>query len=250
MVTIVQTLTTMAGIYRMPREGGPASPRFQAYHALVASTHGLSAYNPMAGPHALEAVEALLAIDAESIASDAAHDTCARLEYDGDVTLAVVLAAPGYWTDRVATDVRHRTLDARTPHQGLIYQWTRETPTVASVRREAIAETVRVIHTAVHGPATTVRAVLAREGLAEAMDDAPVAALTDAEAQRVLDALDLVGDATSASDIVAITLGDDAATAMGYIPLGLAFHAGVRWAATRARAMIAAEGAPATLAAW
>ena len=247
MVTIVPTLATMAGIYRLPREGGPHSPRFKAYHALVAATHGLSAYNPMAGPHALEAVEALLELDAESIASDAAHDSCARLEYDGDITLAVVLASPGYWTDRVATDIRHRTLDERTPHRGIIYQWTREIPTVAGVRRESIAETVRVIHTAVHGATGTVRAVLAREGLALALDEAPLAALTPAEAQRVVDALELVGDSPHASDIVAVALGDDAATAMGYIPLGLAFHAGVRWAAERARAVMAADGAPAAL---
>lgn len=33
MVTVVPTLAFMAGIYRLPREGGAYSPRFKAYHA-------------------------------------------------------------------------------------------------------------------------------------------------------------------------------------------------------------------------
>ena len=102
MVTVDPTLAFMAGIYRLPREGGASSPRFKAYHAHVARVHGLAAYNPMAGPHALEAVDRLLALDAKTIAARAASETTERFAYAGPVTLAVVLCAPGAPLGRAA----------------------------------------------------------------------------------------------------------------------------------------------------
>ena len=62
-VTIAPTLRTMSSIYRLSREGGPASERFRAYVARVEDEWGLSAYNPMSGSAALEAVDHLLALD-------------------------------------------------------------------------------------------------------------------------------------------------------------------------------------------
>lgn len=250
MVTVVPTLQRMADIYRLPREGGAKSARFTAYHKVVGDVWGMSPYNPMAGPHAFEAVEGLLALGAEAITAEAAREVVERLHHAGEVTLAVVLAAPGMWTDRVANEVRHRTIDERRPGHGIVLQWTRELPTREGVRREAMAEAVRVAWTAVHGPALRVRGVLAREGLAYAMDDAPFAALAGEEERALLDALDIMGDTTAPSEIVAIAHGDDAAVALGYSALGLAVLAGVRWASARARAAIAQQGAPRVLATW
>lgn len=233
MVSVVPTLAAMADIYRLPRAGGPNSPRFTAYHARVAATHGLSAYNPMAGPHALEAVEALLALDAEAMAAAVATEILARLEYHGHVTLAVVVASPGMWTDRIATDIGHRTLDVGAAHHGLVMQWARESITATSVRNATIAETVRVVHTAQHGAARAVHAVLEREGRALAMGDATFARLNAAEQQAVEEAFEIIGDSANLADIVAIAFGDDAARTLGYPPLGLPLDAGVRWAAMR-----------------
>ncbi len=233
-VAVVPTLETMAGIYRLSREGGAASPRFQAYRAIVAQTLGLSSYNPMAGPHALEAVDALIVLDAEAIVLEAAQETVRNVGYHGPVTLALVLASPGMWTDRLATSIRHRTLDDRLPDRGLVLQWTREVPTADGIYDAAVAETVRVIFTAQHGPAKRVRAVLAREGLSLALGRAPVAPLSSNERQAVDHALMIIGDSADPSEIVALALGDDAAVAVGYRPLGLAPEAGVRWAATDA----------------
>ncbi len=250
MVTVVPTLQRMADIYRLPREGGAKSPRFMAYHKVVGTIWGLPPYNPMAGPHALEAVEGLLALGAEALTAEAAGEAVQRLGYAGEVTLAVVLAAPGVWTDRVANEVRHRTIDERRSGHGTVLQWTRELPTRQGVRREAMAEVARVAWTAIHGPARTVRAVLAREGLAYAMDDAPFAELSDRERTALVDALQIIGDSAAPSEIVAIAHGDDAALALGYSPLGLAVLAGVRWAGARARAAMAQHGAPHVLATW
>jgi hypothetical protein len=68
LIHLVPTLATMAEIYRLPREGGAASPRFKRYLELVPRCYELVAYNPMAGTHALETLEQLLAINAEAVA--------------------------------------------------------------------------------------------------------------------------------------------------------------------------------------
>ena len=250
MVTVVPTLQRMADIYRLPREGGAKSPRFTAYHKVVGDVWGMSPSNPMAGPHAFEAVEGLLALGAEAITAEAAREVVERLHHAGEVTLAVVLAAPGMWTDRVANEVRHRTIDERRPGHGIVLQWTRELPTLGGVRREAMAEAIRVAWTAVHGPARTVRAVLGREGLAYALDEAPFAEMSEQERTALDNALQIIGDSTAPSEIVAIAHGDDAAVALGYSPLGLAVLAGVRWASARAREAVAQQGAPRVLASW
>ena len=49
-IQITPTLETMAEIYRLPREGGAASPRFKRYRELIPSNYCLIPYNPMAGP--------------------------------------------------------------------------------------------------------------------------------------------------------------------------------------------------------
>ena len=73
-IQITPTLATMADIYRLPREGGAASPRFKRYLELIPSNYALVAYNPMAGPHALETTEQLLAVNAEAVAMEAARE--------------------------------------------------------------------------------------------------------------------------------------------------------------------------------
>lgn len=63
-IEVTPTLAAMADVYRLPREGGAASPRFKRYLELIPATRALSAFNPMAGPHVLETTEQLLEVDA------------------------------------------------------------------------------------------------------------------------------------------------------------------------------------------
>lgn len=143
-IHIVPTLAAMADIYRLSREGGASSPRFTRYLDLVCEVPACVAYNPMAGPHALEATEQLLALQAEALALDAATETVHRCRYTAPIALAVVLCAPGLWTDRIATEVEHRTRRRAPSGVGNVMFWSREIPTAALIRREASAETVRV----------------------------------------------------------------------------------------------------------
>src|SRR5215510_8821469 len=177
-IEVVSTLATMAEIYGLPREGGAASPRFKRYLELIPSAHALAAYNPMAGPHALETVEQLLAIDAEAVAFEAASDVASLCHYSESITLAVVLCAPGAWTSRLTTEIEHRTTGRPPSGFGLVQHWTRETPTREQIHREAIAEAVRVMTVAALATDSRCPSALHREGLAYALGGNPYGPMT------------------------------------------------------------------------
>lgn len=239
-VRIHPTLAAMAEVYRLPREGGRNSPRFGPYTAAAAHTWGLPFYNPMAGDHALTAVETLLEMDAEHVTRECAERVVALAAFEGTVDLAVIVASAGMWTDRVATEVNYRTVEARKPGYGMVYLWTRETLTREGVEREACAETLRVIWTALHGPARTMHEVLHREGLAYAMaarcmtSPVPVERPTPEDTAAVEGALDVLGDSADAGEIAAVLFGDAIAEQMGWATLGISDRAGYRWAIARA----------------
>ncbi|MCC7001125.1 MAG: hypothetical protein IT357_03125 [Gemmatimonadaceae bacterium] len=239
-VRVHPTLAAMAEVYRLPREGGRDAPRFGPYTAAAAATWGLPFYNPMAGDHALVAVETLLAMDAERLTQECAERVVAVAAFDGTVDLAVIVASAGMWTDRVATEVNYRTVETRKPGYGMVYQWTRETPTREGLEREACAETLRVIWTSLHGPARTMQEVLHREGLAYAMaarcmtDPVPVERPSPDDSAAVEGALEVLGASEDAGEIAAVLFGDAVAEQMGWATLGIGDRAGYRWAIARA----------------
>lgn len=240
----------MAEIYRLPREGGAASPRFRRYVELVPRLFGLALYNPMAGPHALEATEQLLAVDAEAIAWDAASEVANLCDYPGPITLAVVLCAPGAWTDRLATEIQHRTAGRPPSGYGLVLHWARETPTAEQIRREAIAEAVRVMAVAVRGRRESVASLLHREGLAYALAGSPYGRLTAEDQHAVRDAVAVLGGSEEMSDMTTVLYGDPAAAALGWTTAGIGEHGGYRWAIDQAGQQINDVGAASALRAF
>ena len=245
-VTIAPTLETMAELYLLSREGGPKSERFLAYVKRVEHEWGLVSYNPMAGAAALEAVQQAIALDAEPIARQAASDTIADCEYKGTVTLAVVVASAGMWTDRLATEIEYRTTAKRRADHGQVILWSREGIAAEDVRRESVAETVRTMWTALHGQALTLRAVLSREGLSYALAD-PKAITPPENDAEIRDALNILGDSTTQGDIVAALYGDAAAEQLGWTSLGISDRGGAQWAAHRAARTISEIGEAAAL---
>jgi hypothetical protein len=211
----------MAEIYRLDRAGGPRSPRFRAYLDRVEGEHALAAYNPMAGPAALASVERLLELDAEAIAA----------RHAGEAEIAVVVSSPGLWTDRVATEVELRT-DPMPP--ALVRFWAGEPVETADVERECAAAALRLRWLRAHGPARTLDEVLLREGWAYALAGSPFGPLEAVEAALVGEAVELLGESEQRADIASVLFGDPAALALGWIPLGLPWHAGYRWAIARA----------------
>ena len=241
------TLATMADIYRLPREGGAASFRFRRYVELVPRHYGMAAYNPMAGPHALETTERLLAVDAEAVAMEAAREAVDVCGYSGPITLAVVLCAPGGWTDRLATEIEHRAAHRLATGHGLVQHWTREIPTAEQIRRETIAEAVRVMARAVHGTRESVRRVLHREGMAYALGGNPYGPVTAEDQRAVGDAVEVLGSSEELGDKAGILYGDTAGAALGWTQAGVAEHGGYRWAVDRAERRISDVGAPSAL---
>jgi hypothetical protein len=241
MVTVVPTLVRMAEIYRLPREGGNASPRFHEYVKHVEHEWGVVAYNPMAGDAAAEAVNTLIALDAEELAREAAAAVAANAACHASITLAVIVRSTGMWTDRVATMVQDRTAAAPPrPGHGLVQLWSREPITAAHVRVESAAECARIIWHARHGAATTVQALMAREGNAYASaarltaESLPYGAASPRDRATVDRALDLLGESREQSDAASILFGDAGATAMGWTPLGIPDDGGYRVAIERA----------------
>ena len=246
-VQLIPTLATMAEIYKLPREGGAGSPRFKRYLELIPSHYGLVAYNPMAGPHALETTEQLLALDAEAVAMAAASEAANLCDYPDTITLAVVLCAPGGWTDRLATEIEHRTAHRFPPGSGLVLHWTRETPTAEQIRREAIAEAVRVMVLARPGRSESVRSLLQREGLAYALGGNPYGPVTADDQHAVGDAVEVLGASEALGDMTAVLYGDAAAATLGWTQAGIADHGGYRWAIDQAGRRITGQGAPKAL---
>ena len=246
-IQLIPTLATMAAIYRLPREGGAASPRFKRYLELVPDNYNLVAYNPMAGPHALETMEQLLTVDAETVAIEAAREAADACDYSGAITLAVVLCAPGGWTNRLTTEIEHRTTHRAAAGHGLVLHWSREAPTAEQIRREAIAEAVRVMARAVHGAREPVRRLLRREGLAYALGGNPYGPVTAEDKQAVGDAVAVLGDSEVLGDVAAILYGDPAAAALGWTQAGVAEHGGYRWAIDRMGREVEAAGAASVL---
>jgi hypothetical protein len=240
-ITIAPTLAPMAQVYACSRSGGPRSPRFAAYVALVEHAWGLSSFNPMAGAAAALAVDTLIALDAEAVAADAAERVLELCDWRDPITLAVVVASPGMWTDRLATEVRHRTLADRRAAHGEILLWSGDASAIDDIRIESAAEAVRTIWTAVHGPTRTLEDVLSREGLAYALARPSTASSpTD---PTVAEALEVLGNTSTLGDIIAVLYGDHAASTLGYTPLGLGEHAGYEWAIERASRLVARMGA-------
>jgi len=263
-VHIAPTLATMASIYKLSREGGPRSERFSAYRKRVEHEWGLVAYNPMAGEAALRAVERLIELDAESITWAAAAAAVSRCEYSHPVTLAVAVLSKGMWTDRVATEIEHRTAQPTAQvGKGCVTLWTGEPVDESIIRREAVATTVRVMMASLHGARPKVVEVLWREGLAYALavdmvplSDTEIASLrpddllapaSDADAAAVTTAIEVLGDSDSISDVASVLMGDAVAEAMGWPPLGIEARSGYRWAIRHASRVLALSGAPASL---
>jgi len=241
-VRVVPTLEDMAVIYRLPREGGPRSERFIAYLAAVRERDhaGLQAYNPMAGGAALDTVERLLGVQAERLAGESA-----RVVPDGQpepLELAVVVPAPGLWTDRLITEAEHRLRPDR-PRPTLVQMWAGEPVAAADVRREATAEAVRWVWTRAHGPAEDVLAAVTREGVALALSGSVLPPLDPAAHSAVEEAVAILGDSRAWADVLAVAYGDSLADALGLPPLGLPERAGCRYALQQAGRLLDVAGA-------
>jgi hypothetical protein len=223
-ITVIPTLEAMAAVYRLPTDGGPSSSRFRKYVSIMLDDHVPAAgYNPMTSKPVAQTIEALLAIDAESLVADVAREHAHLLALRGDFVFFITVGAPGLWTNRVTTEVEHRLSPTNwSGGPGSILLWTGEEVSEEIVARETVAQLVRTAWMSIHGspPVTTAEAA-GQEGVAYAVTGTP-----GRRSGAVADAIGIVGPDDALATKAALLYGDDLAATMGFLPLGLATNEG------------------------
>ena len=217
-IRVAPTLELMATVYALSKDGGNRSARFLGY--VDAAKHGapISGYNPMTSKPVLATIDALLAMRAEERAERIANDVARELAFSDDMQMHITVCTPGFWTDRIGTEVHHR-LAGNDPRA--ILWWCGEEPTPELFDAEVVAQTVRTIVTLRDGAPASLRAAVEQEGAACAMSGA-VGAFDEGAA----DALAILESDTSLATMVGFLYGDEAATALGFTPLGLGDRVG------------------------
>ncbi len=224
--TLVPALEVQRRLYDQPRDLN----RFRAY--LDELTGGgdelqiqLSTFNPMAREHAAEAVDRLIALDAESLAGAAIEDANARLAEVPDlptwrVTVVVSDDLGGMWTHRPTAEFDRATHPGYRDWLAATY-WTSDHPTEDSVTTEVLRTCYRAAHLQRLGPPTTLAALLRQEALAARFAGATAAPLEPTEATRIAAAIDPLRDRTDRPALLTALYGDEAGASLGYAALGL-----------------------------
>jgi hypothetical protein len=210
----------------------------------------LVAMNPMGKDHVTALLDELLALDADGVAARAVAEAAARLAGEpGDfkATLVIVDDRMGGWTNRYAEEFTHRFRfsppappDFRLPRwtkhfwvTGVL--WSSEAATERAAREAALTAVYRAAYVLRHGPARTLRAMLAQEGcvLAQAGCAGPVLDEEDIAYTREVLAPHL--DADDMRTCMECLFGDAAGRTLGFTPRGLSPWAGLALALHDAR---------------
>ena len=250
----VPLLRVQRKLHEIPRgdkvNGTPK--RFLEYLRAMTSKDGtglelppLVMINPMAKDHVTALLDALLTLDADGIAARAVSETSALLgDVPGDfkVTLLVVDDWMG-WTNRAACELDIRfggglpdRLPRWTKHFWLTaVLWGSEPASERAVREAIWTMAHRLAYVRRHGPARTLRDMLAQEGrvMARAGCVAPALEPDDLEYTREVMAPYL--DAEDRRTAVECLFGDEAARGLGFTPRGLSPRAGLALALHDAR---------------
>ena len=239
----VPLLRVQRGLYDIPR--GP--DRFREYLATLINPDTrdlglpLSAMNPMGKDPVPAVLDALLALDAEAVADRVVEEASMRLEgAPGSFKVVLVLAddLSGGWTHRTTSEFSHRFDERAIRKRGWITAilWTSETPTATAIREEILTCLFRAAYVETHGPAKTLRDMLAQEGFAMASAGCTGPVLTPDDLAYTGDLLGPQLNSTDHPMILSCLFGDAAAISLGYMPQGLSDRAGFALALQEARA--------------
>ena len=229
----VPLLRTQRALYDIPRGG----ERFREYlHQMIdPDTRDLrlpiAVLNPMGKDHVPAQLDQLLALDAEGAAARAVADVAAQLSQSaGAFKVALVIADDGMggWTNRTTTDFSHRFENQALLKRGWIpvILWTGALPSLQTVRDGVLTCVFRVDQIQRHGPARTLREMMAQEGRAMAAAGSTRPALAPEELANTRQVIRPHLDSTERPVVVACLFGDDAAVSLGYTARGLSANAG------------------------
>ena len=240
----VPLLRLQRDLHAIPR----GKARFDAYLRAISAPDGsdvalvpLLAMNPMGKEHVAALLDALLALDADGVAAATAAEAETLLRDDpGDYKVGVVVADDlmGGGTNRFdyEFDFRHPGPGAKRFWVTAVL-WSSEPASARAVREAVLTAALRTAHVQRHGPARTLRDLLAQEGrvMAAAGCTGPTLDPDDLASTRAVLAPYL--DAADKRTAIEGLFGDTAARTLGFTPHGLSPWAGVALALHDARAV-------------
>lgn len=238
-VSLTPMLQSLRDIYKV--EG--IMPRFQAYRSLMlGDTRGeafpLGVFSPM-GIRQADYLDALIALEAESIAENAAIQAAARLSFLSDdyrLILVVVDEKRNSWTERHITDAEWRLQNKydEMPQDAKpvgfdrwvsVQLWTDEEPSASYIQKETQASIYRAAHRRHVGVAKTLREMMYQEGRAMAF----AGFVPELDSDDIAYSRQVIKPHQMSTDYhICFTAlyGDEIARAVGYQPLGLSTRAG------------------------
>jgi hypothetical protein len=235
----------------MPRD----LQRFRQYLRKIKTPDGKSlelpsliAMNPMGKEHVTALLDALLAMDADGVAVQAAADASARLEdTPGDCKITLVIAddLKGGWTNRYANEFTFRFQSGETTGvlpryikdfwiTGLL--WSSEPASERAVREAVLTAVYRAAFVQQHGPARTLRQRLAQEGTVMAMAGCIQPILDPEDIAYTREVLVPFLETEDMRTCIECLFGDAAGRTLGFTPRGLSPWAGLALALHDAKA--------------
>jgi hypothetical protein len=216
--------------------------------------------NPMARDHVTALLDALLAMDADAIAAEAAREASADLaDLPGEYKTAIVVAddLKGGWTNRydwefklrfgVGRDQLRRGAKPAAPVEihppkwshyfwvmGVL--WSSEAPSRQTIREAMLSAAYRTAFQMRNGAAGTLREMLNQEGQVLAMAGCTSPALDPDDIAYTREVLAPLLEADDMRTCVECLFGDSAGRTLGFTPRGLSHWAGIALALHDARA--------------
>ncbi|MEW5976778.1 MAG: hypothetical protein AB1898_13325 [Acidobacteriota bacterium] len=240
----VRLLQIQRDLYDIPR--GPE--RFEAYlRTLVDPQTGdlalpLTAMNPMGKDHLPALLDEYLRLDADGAAEKVVSGIAEKYpNLAGSFKVSLIIAddLKGGWTNRYASEFNYRletdALHKRGWSVGIL--WTSEPPTIETAIQEARMAGYRAVYLEQHGPARTLREMLAQEGFVAAMAGCIEPVLDPEDLDYTRQVMAPLLEAGDRPTIMAALFGDEAARQLGYPPQGLSHRAGFAWALHEAQAL-------------
>jgi hypothetical protein len=264
----VPLLQVQRDLQGMPR----GYERFRQYLRTMLSDDGvelppLGIMNPMAKDHVTALLDALLALDADGVGARAAAAAEAALaDVPGKAKVGLVVADDlmGGWTNRYDYEFKlrfgfgHRPFE-RDPDSPSGFRlprwlkhfwltgvlWSSEPPSVRAVREAVLLPAHRLAYAYRHGPARTLRAMLAQEGHVMAAVGCAGPTLDAEDIAYTREVLAPFLDAGDMRTAIECLFGDAAGRTLGFTPRGLSPWAGLALALHDAREPAARPTEPA-----
>jgi hypothetical protein len=220
------------------------------YDRKVVKLLPLLMVNPMGKDHVTALLDAYLAMDADCLGARVAAEVAARLaEVQGDFKIGLIVADDlmGGGTNRYEYEFIIRFGPGQLPTGGVERSrwlkdlwltgvlWSSEPPSEQAVREAILTALHRAAYMHQHGPARTLREMLAQEGqvMAQAGCGGPTLDAEDIVYTR--EALAPFLDADDMRTCIECLFGDEAGRTLGFTPRGLSPWAGLALALYDAR---------------